>query len=213
MLASEKSALAVHQHAIAVDHTDLGVCREHARVALQCIRPQAIVAVEKYDGFAGARLEAPAARRHDARVRLREHAQPCVFDRARTGQRGIGRAVVDDDDLEIRHRLRQRAADGIAYVALAAVSRDDDSEAHATTGRSGALDGLAACAGLAPRAGPSAPAPAAAQIASIGWPSTPDSSTPSKAAKVGAKSVTATACVRRPGTMPAPRAKNMPGFR
>ena len=43
-------------------------------------------------------------------------------------RRLIGRTIVDDDDLERRQGLGERAVDGVAHLARAIPGRDDDGD-------------------------------------------------------------------------------------
>ena len=54
-----------------------------------------------------------------------EEAQPWVADAAQRVGGGLGRAVVDDDDLEVSDRLRERALDALADRGVRPVGGHD----------------------------------------------------------------------------------------
>ena len=59
----------------------------------------------------------------ESRALLAHDAQPWIADRSEQVRRGVGGAVVDDDQLEIAGRLAQHAGDGLGHRRRAVVYR------------------------------------------------------------------------------------------
>jgi hypothetical protein len=74
--------------------------------------------------------DAIVERGHDARLRLRHDADPAIRDcvAAEDLRRGIARAVIDDDELEILKGLGADAADRLVEKRLPVVDRHDDAD-------------------------------------------------------------------------------------
>lgn len=87
-----------------------------------------IVGVDKGDPFAGGNLEAGIARGGEALIRLMDDFDAVIFLSEDVTERSahIGRAVVDEDDLEIRVDLPADRLDATLEDFRNVVNRDDD---------------------------------------------------------------------------------------
>ena len=99
-------------------------------VRVQCTD---ILATGHTDAEVARARQATVLRRHDARLR------PDVICEEILG-RGIGGAVVDDDNLDVPERLPEHAADCLVHVLPEIEARDDDGDSRRTCWKHRALE-------------------------------------------------------------------------
>jgi len=89
------------------DADALGVFFEELDLKLELLRVPKVVVVEQ--GYKGrpSFVEAATSRRSDTSVFLGHDAKPRIADRSQAIACVVGASVVDDDELEVLHRLSQ----------------------------------------------------------------------------------------------------------
>ncbi len=73
--------------------------------------------------------EARIGRRALAAIRLRDQADAVAVG-AQDAARPVGRAIVDDDDLDMRIGLSKGAVDSVANILFVVIVADDDRHMH-----------------------------------------------------------------------------------
>ena len=107
-----------------------GAC--HLQLPGELRRQPAVVAVEKRDPFAARPADSPVAwGRRTARPRTVDPHQPRVRDRLDVRAALVSRAVVADEDFEIRLGLPEDVADGRDDRRSPVPGRDDHTDVHA----------------------------------------------------------------------------------
>ena len=117
----------------AAEDRAVAVGREGAELPLQLVRAPEIIRIEERHPCSGCGIDAAIARGGgSASLGLPQHAQAGI------GQvHGLGGAIVDNDNLVRRKRLRERALDRGGGLRRAVTGRNDDRDGAA--GRHGAI--------------------------------------------------------------------------
>ena len=130
LLSRVNDALALHlfvaRVGVTADERDLRMPAQVRDLTLDLVRQPRVVRVEERHERSGGHSDAGVAstRGPDSRRTDIGHAAICI--RSSDGRRFVGRAVVDDDDVERRIRLCENALDGPAQEPAVVVRRDDD---------------------------------------------------------------------------------------
>lgn len=117
----------VHDENVAPDRDKIGARLEEAHVALEPVREPDVVGVERSDVSAPRTLEELVPASGDTSA-LREADEPEAFVTEGLDDRrsSIGRAVVDDEQLQARERLPEDARQSGADMALVITCRDEN---------------------------------------------------------------------------------------
>jgi len=117
-------SVGVDRRHVGPDHADLGMRPQHLDLRLDLPREKRVVRIEQCDELAAHVGEAEVPRRRDPTVPLVNvaHRPAITLD---DGAGVVGRAVVDDDDLDVGIALRERALDRGADDSRPVVSGDD----------------------------------------------------------------------------------------
>jgi hypothetical protein len=108
-----------------VHAADRRIAREHPQLRVELARQPDVVRIEERHERRARLGERAVARDGGALVGLRQHAHRRAA-RARGGDRVVGRAVVDHDDLDVTDALREDAVERLADVGAGVVGRHHD---------------------------------------------------------------------------------------
>src|SRR5258707_1154551 len=111
----------------AVDHAEGGIECKAGGVAFELPRSPDVIRIEKGDVLAARGGDPGIPGGAGAEVLLADDNDSMAVA-VQNLRRVVGRAVVDDDDLESGTGLRQRTVDRVAKKATVVVRRDDDGD-------------------------------------------------------------------------------------
>ena len=124
----------LHPPPVAEDGVERRVLAQEGSRPGEAVRHRHVVGVVEGDPLAGRAREAEVPRARETAVSALDdgHAAGVCAEHPR---RVVGRAVVDDDDLEVLLGLREDAVEAFGEPAAAVVGRDDDRDGRHTTRR------------------------------------------------------------------------------